>query len=385
MTDAQPIADGNRIPCRQCGAPVVFSPGVGRMKCPFCGTDNAIEGANQQISPWGEKTDAAPQIRELDYQVALANALDAAQIEETQVVHCPGCGAEVTLDENTLADQCPFCATPLARAETTAHRHPKPQGVLPFAFEEREAKDKMKSWLGSLWFAPSSLKKYAEAGRPLSGIYLPHYTYDAVGDADYQGQRGDAYYVTRTRTVMVDGKPQTQTYQERRIRWTNVTGAVRHIFDDVLVPASETMGPTAGRAEYAGGSWDLAAMEPYRREYLAGFRAEAPAIALDQGYAKAKNVMERVLVRDIKFDIGGDEQRISSMSAHYAEITFKHVLLPVWLASYRWKNTPYRVVINGRTGRVTGERPYSVWKIALAVIVALGVAAGIGYLVATNQ
>ena len=95
--------------------------------------------------------------------------------------------------------------------------------------------------------------------------------------------------------------------------------------------------------------------------------------------------MERMLIRDIKFDIGGDAQKIDRMTTRYSAITFKHVLLPVWLASYRWQNKPYRVAINGRTGEVSGERPYSALKIALAVVVGLLIAGAIGYLVATGQ
>lgn len=385
MTETMTNTSSNELPCSECGAPLTFQPGVGKLKCQFCGTENEIEGAGQQISPWGERTGAGPEIRELDYQAAIRDTLDTADIEEVATIRCPGCGAEVSLDAQTLADDCPFCATPMAREESHAHRHPKPQGVLPFAFDQREARGYMAKWLGSLWFAPNSLKKYAEAGRPLAGIYLPHYTYDAAGDADYRGQRGDAYYVTRTRTVMVDGKPQQQTYQERRIRWSNVSGRVHHMFDDVLVQASDTMGATKDGAEYAGASWDLAALEPYRTEYLAGFRAEAPAVSLEEGYGRAQKIMEQMLIRDIKFDIGGDAQKITQMQARYADITFKHVLLPVWLASYRWQNKPFRVVINGRTGQVTGERPYSIWKIGFAVLLGLIVAGGIGYLVATNQ
>lgn len=384
MTDTMTESRANRFPCSECGAPLTFHPGVGKQVCPFCGTENEIEGAGQALDSMGIRTGAG-EIRELDYQKALANLLEDHEVEEVATVRCPGCGAEVGLDAGTLADECPFCATPLAREETHAHRHPKPQGVLPFHLDQRAARDRLKGWLGSLWFAPSKLKRFAEAGRPLSGIYLPHYTYDAVGDADYTGQRGDAYYISQTRTVMVDGKAQTKTVQVRKIRWSNVSGHVRHMFDDVLVPASDTMNPSRGQAEYGGGGWDLAAMEPYRTEFLAGFRAEAPAVALQDGFARAQKVMEQTLVRDIKFDIGGDAQRISRMNARYADVTFKHVLLPVWLASYRWKNKPYRVVINGRTGQVTGERPYSIWKIALAVLLALIVAAGIGYLVATGQ
>ena len=145
------------------------------------------------------------------------------------------------------------------------------------------------------------------------------------------------------------------------------------------------MGPAKDSAEYGGRSWDLAAMEPYRTEFMAGFRAEAPGIGIEDGYTNAERLMHQVLVRDIKFDIGGDAQRISSMSARYANITFKHVLLPVWLASYRWQNRPFRVVVNGRTGEVSGERPYSVWKIAFAVILGLLIAGAIGYAIAMQQ
>jgi hypothetical protein len=61
------------------------------------------------------------------------------------------------------------------------------------------------------------------------------------------------------------------------------------------------------------------------------------------------------------------------------------VLLPVWLASYRWRGKVYRVVVNGRTGAVSGERPYSPWKIAFAVVLALMLAAILGYVVAVSQ
>ena len=313
-----------------------------------------------------------------------ADRLPDSEIEETRVLSCPNCAAQVEFDPNTHAAECPFCATPVV-TDTGTHRHIKPRGLLPFELDESNARIALIEWLGSLWFAPNSLKKYAEAGRPLAGIYLPHYTYDAVGDADYHGQRGDAYYVTRTRTVMVDGKPQQQTYQERKIRWSNVSGKVRHAFDDVLVQASDTMGATKGGAEYGGRSWDLAALEPYRREYLAGFRAEAPGVSLEDGYNRAESIMEQMLIRDIKFDIGGDRQRVHDIQTQMGNLTFKHVLLPVWLAAYKYRGRTFRFVVNCRTCRVQGERPYSAVKITFAVVLGLILAAGIGYYMAQNQ
>lgn len=354
-----------------CGATLTFQPGVGKLVCPFCGTENEIEGQGRAVSPWGVRTGEDTGVTELDLEEALRSlaAAGGAAIEETATVRCPGCGAEIAMEARTLAENCPFCDTPLARGEQHEHRHPKPGAVLPFGIDQREARERMKRWLGSLWFAPSKLKDYAQSGRPLSGVYLPHYTYDAVGDADYTGQRGDAYYVTSTR--FVKGKP--QTYQERRVRWSPRSGRVRHVFDDVLVPASDNAG--AGGAEYAGRSWDLAALEAYRTEYLAGFRAEVPTVDLDEGFIQAQKIMEQVLAQEVRADIGGDEQRITSMRERFSNVTFKHVLLPVWLASYRFQGRAYQVSINGRTGEVRGDRPYSAVKIAVAVVLGLIVAA----------
>jgi hypothetical protein len=70
-------------------------------------------------------------------------------------------------------------------------------------------------------------------------------------------------------------------------------------------------------------------------------------------------------------DIGGDQQRITSMETKLSEVTFKHVLLPVWVAAYKYRGESFRFVVNGQTGRVQGERPYSAWKIAFAVLAAL--------------
>lgn len=366
-----PTSGGVAQPCSQCGAPLRFSALDQSLACPHCG---AVNEAVRPTSPWGERV--AEPVVELDYAATLRDLAAGAEVEETATLRCPGCGAEIGFDAKTLADVCPFCATPLAKTASHAHRHPKPQGVLPFALTEPEARGRMKAWLSSLWFAPSGLKQYAEAGRPIAGVYLPHYTYDADGRAQYRGQRGDAYYVTRT--ITRDGKQ--QTVQERRIRWTPASGQVGARFDDVLVAASDTLDdPAQGRA------WDLVAMVPYDTEYLAGFRAEAPNLPLDKGFAQAQAIMTRDLTRMARDDIGGDEQQIDSLQARFDRITFKHVLLPVWLAAYRYRGRGYRVVINGRTGLVHGERPYSVWKIAVAVVIAGIIAAGVAYLVAQEQ
>jgi hypothetical protein len=261
---------------------------------------------------------------------------------------------------------------------TGTHRHIKPRGLLPFAMDEAAARVALTDWLGSLWFAPSGLMDYARKGRKMNGIYVPYWTFDADTKSRYSGQRGTHYY--ETRTVMRDGK--RQQVRVRKTRWRAASGRVGRFFDDVLVLASQSL-----PKKYTDGlePWDLSALEPYKPDYLAGFRAEGYQVELVDGFTEARDFMDRMILRDVKYDIGGDEQRVSNVDTAVDDVTFKHILLPVWLAAYKYRGRAFRFVVNGRTGRVQGERPYSAWKITFAVLLGLIVALIAGYVIANSQ
>jgi hypothetical protein len=157
---------------------------------------------------------------------------------------------------------------------------------------------------------------------------------------------------------------------------------VARFFDDVLVLASRSL---PKRYTDALEPWDLSGLMPYQPEFLAGFRAEAYQVELEAGFTEARAKMDRQIERDVRFDIGGDRQRIHSIDTALSDVTFKHVLLPVWMAAYKYQGKSYRFVVNGQSGRVQGERPWSAWKIAVAVILGLLVAGVIGYFAAQSQ
>ncbi|MBS1303184.1 TFIIB-type zinc finger domain-containing protein [Loktanella sp. SALINAS62] len=366
-TVAPPAPTDHRFPCGTCGSDLRFDPGSGDLVCDHCGNHQDI----------GSRASPFVTLSEQDFAAAVNAQLPAAEVEETRVSQCPSCGAQVEFDADLHATECPFCATPVVTT-TGTHRHIKPRGLLPFGLEESQARDAMKDWLGQLWFAPNGLQQYARKGRRMDGIYVPYWTFDAQTQSAYSGQRGDDYYVNRT--VMRDGK--RQTVRVRKTRWSPARGRVARFFDDVLVLASTSL-----PKQYTDGlePWDLSAMEPYQPDYLAGFRAEGYQVTLTDGFEQARVHMDAMILRDVKFDIGGDRQQVSDVQTQVSDVTFKHILLPVWLAAYKYKGQTYRFVVNGRTGRVQGERPYSAWKIALATILGLVVALTVGYLYATNS
>ncbi|WP_104017340.1 primosomal protein N' (replication factor Y) - superfamily II helicase [Roseovarius nitratireducens] len=362
-----PVEIKHRFPCASCGADYRYDPGGDRLICDHCGDVAGIETGG----PWQGG------IRELDFAAALGDQLPAQEMEETRVTTCTSCGAQVELGTDTHATECPFCASPVV-TDTGTHRHIKPRALLPFSLGEEQARKAMSDWLGRLWFAPNGLQDYARKGRKMQGIYVPYWTFDADTKSQYRGERGTVYY--ETRTVTRNGK--RQQIQVAKVRWRAVSGRVARFFDDVLVLASTAL---PKRYTDALEPWDLSALVPYAPEYLAGFRAEGYSVDLEQGFAQARDKMDAIIARDVRFDIGGDRQRIHDIDTEVRDTTFKHILLPVWLAAYRFRGRTYRFVVNARTGRVQGERPWSAWKIAVAVVIGAAVAGGIGYLVALEQ
>jgi DNA-directed RNA polymerase subunit RPC12/RpoP/preprotein translocase subunit Sss1 len=353
-----------QFPCKQCGAKVEFDPGAATLKCPYCNFENPIPQSEEDIE-------------ELDFKAFLAKAASGEETVESQTVKCETCAAEVSLDPGVAASECPFCGSNIVKTGGST-KAIKPKSLLPFKVTQKEGREAFRKWIKSLWFAPGKLKQYARSDSKLSGIYVPYWTYDSDTTSYYTGQRGEHYWVTETYTTMEDGKSVTKTRQVRRTRWYPASGVVWNRFDDILVLASKSL-PT--KYAEALDPWDLENLVEYNDDYLSGFRAESYQVDLAEGFEQAKEVMDDGIRVSVRADIGGDEQRIHSIKTKYEDITFKHILLPIWISAYRFKQKVYRFLVNARTAEVQGERPWSIIKIAMAVLAAAGVIGGAVYLI----
>jgi LSD1 subclass zinc finger protein len=362
------------FPCSSCGADLAFEPGTTSLACPYCRAVNAIGPASGAIE-------------ELDFLQALAKLDDQAEHVEIIEVACKSCSAHVRLDENTASRACPFCGSNLV-ASGVSTRIIKPRSILPFSITRAAAQQAFRAWLASRWFAPSALKRLAALegdaqykgvdASPLAGLYMPYWTYDCIATTRYSGMRGDHYYVSVPRTSTVNGKRVTRMSQERRTRWTPAAGVVTDLFNDVLVVGSDAL----PQEQLAGvEDWDLPALTLYKDEYLSGFRAQTYTVDLRRGFDGARVKMQPAIEATIRRDIGGDVQRISSKDSTFRDITFKHILVPVWVSAYRFNGKAYRFLVNGRSGSVSGSRPYSAWKITLFTLACIA-AIVVAYLVA---
>ncbi|WP_424528730.1 hypothetical protein ACOZ38_03285 [Sphaerisporangium viridialbum] len=357
MTDQTAAAGSpSSYACAGCGARVEYVPGTTVLRCPYCGHQRQLAAAGRQVRehPYAELAGLLP-------RKPLAGV-------DGHVLGCERCGART--QSSALSEMCQFCGAPLV-ADVNAGDQIAPEAVLPFELDHDGVRTALRRWVSSRWFAPTSLKRVTEA-ESLKGTYLPHWTFDARTVSDYDGRRGDHYWETETYTETVNGEQQTRTRQVRKTRWRSASGTVWRDFDDVLVAATRHLAEAQlGKLE----PWPLEHVVPYQPDYLAGYQTLRYDTEPDAGLATAKTVMAEVIEQDCRHDIGGDEQRVTSVDTRYSDITFKLVLLPVWIACYLHGGRTWQVLINGRTGEVIGQRPYSAIKIAMAVAVATAVLA----------
>jgi DNA-directed RNA polymerase subunit RPC12/RpoP len=338
----------NRFLCPNCAANMSFDAAIGKLLCPYCGYAKEIESSLN--------------VEEKSYEAFLrpdANQLQPMARDAMQV-NCSTCGAIVQFTPPDTATECAFCGGKIVAQPKSADPLIAPEGVLPFKVTQKEADSALKIWLASRWFAPSKLKEFARPDK-LSSVYIPYWTYDADSYSTYAGERGEYYYETQSYTENGERK----TRQVRKTRWYSASGAVDVRFDDVCVPATQSLSEKhLNELE----PWDLEALKTYEPAYLSGHKAQTYQISLPQGFEAFKGIAGSQINYAVRRDIGGDEQRVHNVSTNFSAITFKHILLPVYAGAYNFNSKIFQIVINARTAEVQGERPYSWIKILLFVL-----------------
>lgn len=338
--------------CSSCGGNTTFDPTSGTLKCPFCGTENDIEKTRQNAI-------------EHDFLQALETE-DHSWDDEKRVFKCENCGAETLLDKDKVADFCSFCGSSHITT-STHHAGIKPALVIPFQVSRDEAVDKFKAWMKKRYFAPSKLIQSYKLNK-LAGAYIPYWTFDAQTNSSFIVQIGTYYYVTETRTVIEDGKSKQVSEQVRKIRWRTESGHYREFFDDVLVKASRNV--ASGLIDKIE-PFQLTGLLDYKTEYLSGFLAERYSIPLKEGWSDAKAIIDHRITDGIQGQVRGDVVQVVSVSSDYKEITYKHILLPIWISSFHFNNKVYRFLVNGQTGKVSGKSPVSAVKVTIVSLIVI--------------
>jgi len=340
--------------CPGCGAEARWDAGRQALVCPYCGT----------VSP-AELASDGTLVKEHDLALALRAIPDEARGWERDrtPVQCQSCKAISLFEATRVAQRCEFCGSPAVVPYTDTRNVIYPESLLPFTVSEAQVRESIRRWYASRWFAPNRLKKAALTDR-VGGVYLPYWTFDADVHARWRAEAGHYYY--ETRVVTRNGR--RETVQERRVRWVPAAGELSTRFDDELVSATQGIHAHLLKRIEPFPTKDL---KPYDRGYVSGWVVEQYQIDLVGAAERAKAEMDAKVRAACARDIPGDTYRNLEVASTYSGQTFKHTLLPVWLLYYDYGRKSYQVVVNGVTGAIAGEQPYSWIKILLAVLAAI--------------
>lgn len=349
-----------RFACPACGGAAEWSPAKQALVCPFCGNVAAMQPP--------AATEGA--VKELDLATALQNIPESARGWETatRTVKCQSCQAISVFKPERVAQNCDFCGSPALVPYDEIQAPIRPESLLPFKMSESDVRDRVRAWYRGRWFAPNKFKNRAFTDT-LHGVYLPYWTFDAQVAAQWTAEAGYYYYTTESYT---DSKGNSQTRQVRHTRWENASGALDHFFDDELIPASRGVpAPLLRKVE----PFPTGQLAPYDAGYISGWVVEQYQIDLVAAAQHSREAMDTKLRALCAEQIPGDTYQNLQVDADYSAQTFKHVLLPIWLLTYQYGATTYRVIVNGFTGTVAGKYPKSWIKIALLVLFILIVVA----------
>ncbi len=361
-TAADRVSHSIGFPCESCGHQMSYAPSSEGLFlfCSYCRTQKPIES---------EKKDAPEYLYFPD-----RDEYEAPRWEEMgrRVLTCPSCGADTLLSPAAVTASCPFCS---ANYVTEPHEDDNvilPETMMPFRISHEVAQTNFSAWVKKRWLAPQKFRN-GKFRPDMKGIYVPFWTFDASVSTRYNGYGGRRRTVTYT--ARVNGKTVTRT---RTVTdWYPISGDWHMEFDDMAWPGTDRIDR---RLFEKLGPYSMKVLHVYDPAFLAGFFAERYSIGLAEGFARVREMMAARVRHTIERALGYDTYRGMSYDHRFDRVRFKHILLPLWLAAYRFRGKVYQLMVNGETGQVSARSPLSVWKILGLVLLGVGVAAGLVWL-----
>ena len=345
IVDAE-LAPPQGEPCPACGCPLEAADRF----CPACGTPHApseiVEATTVDEAPGETGDDTEPE-------------------PEKKHLRCDNCGAEIATDPDQRSFICPFCdSTYVVEYAGTTGRQP-PEFVIGFAFTRDQAEERFRQWLNEKsWVRPKDLNTAQMEGK-LKGIYLPFWSFSMLAESSWSAKIGEHWYRTETYTTRDSkGRMVTRTRRVQETEWWPLSGRHHKYYSGYLVSGSKGLPQSqADRIQ----PFQLPALKRYKPFYLAGWLAEEYSINGDQALATCREVFRQREKQNIAAFLPGDTHR-----GLLADTTFRHIhsdlcLLPVYLVSYRYQDKLYRFLMNGQTGRVSGDKPLSYKRIGWAI------------------
>ncbi|RPH56199.1 MAG: hypothetical protein EHM81_13465 [Chloroflexi bacterium] len=332
--------------CPQCGASTRFDVAAGGVACEHCGYTAAPQAQTVGLHA-----------SVMEFTLETLNKAERGWGVARKEMHCDSCGADMAIPENALSATCPFCASHHVNVREAPTDQLRPRYLIPFKIQPQATRALAQRWLGQGWYHPDELGASAIVDR-FTGIYLPFWTFSAQIASEWKAQVG---YERQENYYDHDDKAwKTRT----RIDWRWEKERVNLAMVDLLVCGSSRISQVLVKQL---SPFQLKDLVSYAPDFLAGWQAQTYDLTLPKAWEQGKAEMRERAKKACRDSIQSSHVRNFSMTADFAEETWRYVLLPVYLAAYKFENKVYQVMLNGQTGAIAGQKPVAWWKIWLAV------------------
>ena len=374
VIDIGPLQDPNRslasplMPCTGCGTPRQ----IGSRFCVSCGVP--FETPNQISWEGGQLANAnsirPPSISANGGNVSIeTKAIDSSNA--TRTFRCESCGSEVDAPNDQRSLRCPFCdSIYVAELPLEQRTSQQPEFIIGFEVSREKAQELFFQWIGkNSFFRPSDLVRKASTEKQ-QGVYIPFWHFSMIAVSHWSVQIGEYWYRTETYTVKnAEGKSETRTRTVQETEWWPLSGVYRKYYSGYMVSASKGLPQQEALAIQP---YRLNTMMRYRPMYLAGWMSEEYSVSRESALTVTQQEFRNRERNAINAFLPGDVQSGLSVQTDLELGGSDLILLPVHVLSYRYNNKVYRFLVNGQTGKMVGEKPWSGSRIA-AVAIAVGI------------
>jgi hypothetical protein len=314
-------ADADRFTCPNCGANMVFAPDGHSLYCEHCSRNERLADQFDSKEP-----------EERDFLLAMATAQGHRKPVALHSFQCKGCGATFLLAPDVISATCSYCGSPHVIAIDETRELIEPDGVIPFAFDQKNAGRYLVNWAKKKKVKPDGKVQMPH------GIYLPVWSFELGGEIPYTAQ------------IMVNES------KGRKVVLKTISDAHPVVAFNVPVAATRKQGPLLNNALEG---FNLAEAVPYDPRFLSDWPAEVYEITMSDASLDARKVVYEQTRHKVEILLGtqGNVENFKPSSSRMSVESFKLILVPVWLTRYIVEGKTYNVIVNGQTGAVSGETP----------------------------
>ena len=326
--------------CPECGGEMEYKGGIKKFSCKSCRYERPLQKNSDQVVD-------RPLASNVNFKKFRRGMGQALKLKEFQ---CGGCSSIIAVPEEEELEICPFCEGTELEASSRLGKVLEPKDVIPFTIPLERARKILRRYLfkRNYLFLPNSIQQTTRRDR-LRGVYLPVFFIDAFTRSTWKGQAGR----------------KVKQNKQDKIFWDPSTGYWEHTFDRMFIEASKGIQMKHFKTIQP---YDKFKLVPHDPLYLRDFITEIYQKDEIDGIKSADKQIENEVKRQSEYKRKGDVFKDFKYNRENMLLAFRHVLVPVWIATYQYRGQNFQLMINGQKGFVAGDKPLSMRKIWIAII-----------------